>query len=238
MATTIRTPRLPVSPEFETLFSKVNEYVRDFMDSGDHDNSHDYDHIVRVLSNANMILQQERQHPGPGPVRAYDNDTVFFAALLHDMEDYKYTHPGKQHECVYDILLSHGAPIEFAEKLQVICRDVGFSVERSQPARVYATLRRRPELAIVQDADRLDAIGAIGVARCFAFGGARRPPRPLSDGINHFAEKLLKLEGLMKTCAGKRMAKKRTEFLMHFANQFEKEAMLSFGFDEGHPDLD
>jgi uncharacterized protein len=143
---TTKTPKLAISPEFQPLFKKVNQYVRKFMDSGDHDNSHDYDHIVRVLSNANTILYEERQHPGPGPVRVYDNDTVFFAALLHDVEDYKYTTPHEKHECVYGILQSHGAPIEFAEKIQVICRDVGYSVETSYPQRVQATLERHPEL--------------------------------------------------------------------------------------------
>ena len=96
-----------------------------------------------MLSNANTILDEERKNV---PVPIYDNDTVFFAALLHDVEDYKYTNKKVKHECVYDILLSHGAPVEFAEKIQVICKYVGYSVECREPEQVYATLQRRPEL--------------------------------------------------------------------------------------------
>ena len=103
-----------------------------------------------------------------------------------------------------------------------------------------------PLLGIVQDADRLDAIGAIGIARCFTFGGARN--RPIIDdhtptsiqvvsaeqyekqnlqnsqsSITHFYEKLLRLEGMMKTEPGKRRARERTKFMQDFLDQFHAE---------------
>jgi uncharacterized protein len=105
------------------------------------------------------------------------------------------------------------------------------------------------ELRIVQDADRLDAIGAVGIVRCFSFGAARNRPiydaevAPIADmtradydnllkqnksvSLNHFEEKLFKIKGLMKTDLGKQMAEERHEFMVRFVQQFKKEAFLS-----------
>lgn len=101
-----------------------------------------------------------------------------------------------------------------------------------------------PELAVVQDADRLDAIGAIGIARCFTYGGSRNraiydPSKPHienitqeqyqnqkdqdSPSVNHFYEKLLKLKDMMKTEAGRQRAQKRHEFMEQFLSQLYAE---------------
>lgn len=76
-------------------------------------------------------------------------------------------------------------------------------------------------VAIVQDADRLDAIGAVGIGRTFAFGGAKG--RTLGDTLDHFDEKLLLLEGMMKTETGRKLAKERAERLRTFASWWEDE---------------
>ena len=120
---------------------------------------------------------------------------------------------------------------------------------------------RQPELAIVQDADRLDAIGAIGIARCFTYGGAAssvtrkpslsggnvagtrmsastagggggyyvstNPGRSLQESMDHFGEKLLRLEGMMKTPEGKRLARVKTQRLRVFQEWWNEEN----GFD-------
>jgi uncharacterized protein len=70
-------------------------------------------------------------------------------------------------------------------------------------------IEEHAELAVVQDADRLDAIGAVGIGRAFAFGGAKN--RAMDNTIEHFEEKLVRLEGMMKTAEGRKLARQRTE---------------------------
>jgi uncharacterized protein len=108
-------------------------------------------------------------------------------------------------------LRSMGASDALAEKIQTICLGVSYSSEIKNPSRVLELISEHPELAVVQDADRLDAIGAVGIGRTFAFGGAKN--RPMEETMRHFDEKLVLLEGMMKTDTGRRMAKERTDRL-------------------------
>ncbi|KAL6880828.1 hypothetical protein J3F83DRAFT_719979 [Trichoderma novae-zelandiae] len=110
---------------------------------------------------------------------------------------------------VHATLLSLGASEELADRIQTICLGVSYTGEMKDPARVRDLIEEHPELAVVQDADRLDAIGAVGIGRAFTFGGAKG--RALGDSIAHFDEKLLRLEGYMKTDVGREMARERTE---------------------------
>ncbi|KAJ4362629.1 hypothetical protein N0V95_001434 [Ascochyta clinopodiicola] len=190
-----------------------------------YDNSHDYQHILRVVSNAHLILRDElTTNPS-----TYDTTSLFLAALLHDVGDHKYAKPGQDTtNQVRDILLSHGAEPALADKVQTIVHNVSYTNEVRNPTSVIAVLAQHPELAIVQDADRLDAIGAIGIGRCFSFGAAKFPDQAMGRAIDHFEEKLYKLEGMMKTASGKRMAGRRTEVLRGFAREWREEEGLSF----------
>ena len=100
---------------------------------------------------------------------------------------------------------------------------MSFSNETKNARMVTAVLHQHPELGFVQDADRLDAIGAIGIGRTFVFTGAKMADRSMADTIEHFTDKLEKLETMMKTNAGRRMARERTERLQTFRRWWEEE---------------
>lgn len=181
------------------LISKVTAYVEEYMSH--YDGSHDFNHIQRVLN-----LSRQIQATTPNT----NLDIVTLAALMHDVGDKKYLKPGEDSSrLIADTLVSYGASSILAEKVQTICLGVSYSSEIKDPARVIALIKEHPELAVVQDADRLDAIGAVGIGRTFAFGGAKG--RTLGDTLEHFDDKLLRLEGMMKTEAGKKLARVRTE---------------------------
>ncbi|KPM35169.1 hypothetical protein AK830_g11393 [Neonectria ditissima] len=183
----------------DALIAQVTAYVKGYM--ANYDASHDFNHIQRVLRLAHHIQSRTPNTRRP---------LVTLAALLHDVGDRKYLQPGEDaSSMVSAYLLSQGASPALAATVQAICLGVSYSSEAKDPGRVRALVAEHPELAVVQDADRLDALGAVGVARAFAFGGAKG--RALEDSVDHFGEKLLLLEGLMKTDEGRRLARERTE---------------------------
>jgi len=104
-----------------------------------------------------------------------------------------------------------------------VVANVSFSNEIRHPEEVRDVLRAYPELAVVQDADRLDAIGAVGIARCFVFGAVKDAGRGMAGSVEHFREKLVKLEGMMKTEEGKRLARERTRRIEEFEGWWREE---------------
>jgi uncharacterized protein len=199
------------------LVSAVEKYAKDYMSSERFDSSHDYSHVDRVLRHSLHILSVEAQE---NPTTSYDVIVVVLAALLHDVADRKYTDGDSQK--VKRVLLELGASEELAETIQIITKNVSYSNEVVDPAYVRKVISQYPELAIVQDADRLDAIGAVGIGRVFTYGGAKTT-RNMDSSVQHFVEKLEKLEGMMKTAEGKRLAKIRTERLKMFRGWWNEE---------------
>lgn len=192
----------------DTIIQDAIEYVTQLFDG--EPSGHDASHTLRVYHNAMLIASTEPD---------CDEMTVALAALLHDADDYKLF-----------LTTDYANARTFLENAQVgpervadVCEAIGsvsFSKNRGRRPR---TLEGR----IVQDADRLDAIGAIGVARTFMFGGAREVPM---DGcIRHFHEKLLLLASEMNTEAGRRLAVERHAFLMAFLEEFEREQAETLG---------
>lgn len=209
------------------LISSIEGFVEDYMSH--YDASHDYKHIQRVLSLSHLILNKERAQvsrssPSQGRSIQYDETLVTLGALLHDVGDKKYLQPGQDaRTLVRDVLLERGAPISLADRVQDLVLHVSFSTEKEDPQKIRDKVASIPELAIVQDADRLDAIGAVGIARCFTFGGAKARGDGLDGAIEHFKEKLELLEGMMKTTTGRELAKERTERLKVFRGWWESE---------------
>ena len=202
----------------EELITKVLSYVDDYMSR--FDASHDYKHIIRVYSLARRISASEA-HLVPS-VR-YDRDLIALASLLHDVGDKKYLMPGEDGSTmVQNILLEFNAHISLAKKVQEIVSHVSYSTEIKNPSKIQEFITENPELAVVQDADRLDAIGAVGIGRCFAYTAAKGKGS-LQEAITHFQEKLERLELMMKTRTGRAMAVERTERLRVFRGWWDEE---------------
>jgi uncharacterized protein len=196
-------------PQLRQVFSYVEEYMRNY------DGSHDFLHVLRVLGLAHTLRSQD-------PTK-YDNKVTTLAALLHDVGDKKYLSTGQDPtSMVRDVLLSFGYAPELADTVQAICSGVSYSTEIKDPSYCASLITQHPELAIVQDADRLDAIGAVGIGRTFTFGGAKKADG-MWETVAHFEEKLERLEGMMKTEMGRMMARERTERLVEFRRQWEEE---------------
>ncbi|EER94051.1 hypothetical protein BDA96_01G227900 [Sorghum bicolor] len=201
---------------------------------GGRDASHDAAHALRVRDLALSLAAEEGLS---APSRLL---TVELASLLHDVGDYKYTKNNVEDMSVVETFLQEvGLDEAQKDEIVAIIKGMGFKNEVSNKSIVDPTL----EFAIVQDADRLDAIGAIGIARCFTYGGSKNSalhdPRILprdnlskekymskeekQTSINHFHEKLFKLKDMMKTEAGKRRAEKRHRFMEDFVAEFYEE---------------
>ena len=188
---------------------------------------HDWWHIHRVYFNAKRISSSE------------DVDTlvVELAALLHDISDSKFNGGNETlgSEIAADFLKSQGLTAHRIEHVVQIINHISFKGGKEQ--RLFYS----KELGVVQDADRLDAIGAIGIARCFNYGGFKGseiynpliPPnlnmskeeykKGGQPSINHFYEKLLLLKDLMNTETGRTLAEQRHAFMEQYLQQFFEE---------------
>ncbi|KAK4178345.1 hypothetical protein QBC36DRAFT_182876 [Triangularia setosa] len=198
------------------LIASVTSYVKDYMKN--YDSSHDFDHIQRVLSLSHHIYSQS-----PSVQPPLDLKTIHLCALLHDVGDRKYIQPGEDPSTlISSVLRRFGCEETLAQKVQEICLAVSYSGEVKNPEKVQEVLAKYSELGVVQDADRLDALGAVGLARMFTFGGAKRS-RSLQASVDHIEEKLVKLESMMKTPEGKRIAVERTERLRRYQREWEEE---------------
>ena len=189
---------------------------------------HDWFHTLRVFNNAQLIAKGE----------TVNSQIVALGALLHDIADSKF-HDGDETigpKKAREFLFKNDVDSEIIEHVVKIIENISFNKSLEEKAGFSS-----PELAVVQDADRIDAIGAIGIARCFNYGGFKN--RPLFDPairpnlnmtkeeyktsnaptINHFYEKLLLLKEKMNTKTAKRIAEKRHRFMEDYLEQFYAE---------------
>lgn len=211
----------------QALIDKTIDFVKKQLENAE--TGHDWWHIERVLKNTRIILQEEPQA---------DPLICELAALLHDIADPKF-HEGDEKlgpELAEKFILNElKLDSTIAKEVKLIIENMSYSSQLN--AISYESL----EMDIVQDADRLDAIGAIGIARAFNYGGFKGrelynpqiPPavnlskeeyRKLkSPTLNHFYEKLLLLKPLFRTSKGKELAAERHAYLEGFIQQFLKE---------------
>jgi len=211
----------------QKIISGITNEVKDIM--GQEGTGHDWWHIYRVLEMAKNIGQQEKA----------DMFVVQLAALLHDIADWKFNDGDDTvgPKLAREILIKHQVSPEVVEQVCEIVEKISFKgagVSEEMPS---------VEGKVVQDADRLDAMGAMGIARTFAYGG--HAGRPLYDpdnkpimhqtkedyfkaksqgtSINHFYEKLLLLKDKMNTQAAKKLAEGRHKFLEEYLERFFQE---------------
>jgi len=212
-------PPLPpnICPPASLSLADLNSHIERHMSQ--YDPSHSLSHISRVLHIASSLLASELARQ---PDHPFDPLLIHLAVLTHDLADHKYLPADVDATyIVRDVLLRCGCPAPLADVVNDITRHVSWSYQQAHPAEVAACLDRHPELAIVQDADRLDALGAVGIGRVFAFTGARN--REMAEGVDHMRLKIVKLQAGMRTVSGKEMAKERGERITAFMGWWEDE---------------
>ncbi|MDK2850116.1 MAG: uncharacterized protein PWR32_783 [Candidatus Woesearchaeota archaeon] len=211
----------------EEIINKTIEFVKEQLKKVDA--SHDWWHVYRVWKLAKEIAESENKK------HEINLLAVELGALLHDVADHKFFNEVEELKKVEGFLDSLKVDEDTKEIVLTILKDISF---KGKPEKV----KDKPiEFLIVQDADRLDAIGAIGIARTFSYGGFKRrliydpsqkPKRYKSkeeyvnsdsSTINHFYEKLLLLKDLMNTESGKKIAEHRHKFMEQFLEEFFKE---------------
>ncbi len=208
-----------------TLIQKIEAKVKEqFEGEG---TGHDWHHIDRVRKNSLTLGERE----------GADLEVVNLGALLHDIADHKFHNndlsvgPNTSRK----LILEFGGTAELAERIAVLVAEISFKGAGVETP--VSTI----EAAVVQDADRMDAIGAIGIARAFAYGGSKHRamynpelrPNLHNDfqayatdkggTINHFYEKLLLLKDRMQTEAGREMAAERHVFMEQYLETFYAE---------------
>ncbi|MGH2649125.1 MAG: HD domain-containing protein [Ginsengibacter sp.] len=206
----------------EEIISATITFVKKELEGAE--GGHDWWHIERVLKNAKLIAEGEQ----------VNILVVKLAALLHDIADAKFNDgdenigPEKARQFLESLL----AEKEIITHVENIIRNISFKGGN------FSNDFYSPELAVVQDADRLDAMGAIGIARAFNYGGFKNREiynpsiqpdlqmtkdvykKSTAPTINHFYEKLLLLKGRMNTETGKKLAEERHQFMETFLKEF------------------
>jgi uncharacterized protein len=208
--------------EYEKIISNAIAFVKEQLAGAE--SGHDWWHIQRVYTTACSMAE----------MIASDRLIVALSALLHDIADAKFNDGDEEigPSKVRAFLKTTGLNDEIVEAVVYIVRNMSFKASYSFAG------NKSIEFQIVQDADRLDAIGAIGIARAFSYGGYKGrpfydpeiPPEKYTNGkdykssisptINHFYEKLLLLKELMNTDEGKRRAEKRHLYMVSYLQQF------------------
>ena len=209
----------------DLIIEKTIQFVKDTLAGAEA--GHDWFHIARVYKNAIAINSVEKA----------DELVVALAALLHDIADPKFNNGDEEigPKIAGDFLNTLNLDQNIIDHVQQIIRNLSYK------ASLGVVTFKSAALDVVQDADRLDAIGAIGVARAFTYGGYKNrvlydpeiaPQLNMSKEeyknsttptINHFYEKLLLLKDLMKTETGKKIAQQRHDFMLAYLDQFYNE---------------
>ena len=230
-----------ISFEEEQIINKAKGYIEEIFK--DDSSGHDIDHSLRVYKNAMEITNNIEKANSDIKLNKF---IIFLSAILHDVDDYKIKNYDKEnpYKNLLNFIETNKVKVDI-DLIKEIISDVSFKAGETKKPKTI-------EGQIVQDADRLDAIGAIGIARAFAFGGSRNRKiydnnniedlykrnfetfnmdkvsfeqykNDKKDTVTHFYEKLLKLENMMNTDQAKIIAHKRTEFMKTYLSELFSE---------------
>lgn len=239
------------------IISEVKSFAQKYMNG--RDASHDMEHVLRVCRIALYIAKEECI------IDPKTLQIIEIAALLHDVDDHKYVsrdEEGNVSSFLKELGSKYSIPIDVCNRILHVVRNIGFSDEMKRLAILHSISQESdgkhvdpyflsddtfltPELKVVQDADRLDAIGAIGIARCLFFSASKGnriynipipelseqreetmgniPLKQKPSAIDHFDEKLFKLKDMMKTNTGRILAEERTKIMDFFVDNLKKE---------------
>ena len=186
----------------ETLIDTTISYIKALFEGSS--DGHDADHSLRVYKNALTIASNYPE---------VDMDLISLSALLHDVDDNKLFNT-ENNSNARTFLKKQNVPADTIEEIVKIINSVSFSKNKGKTPETL-------EAKIVQDADRLDAMGAIGIARTFAYGGKKG--RSLDDSVQHFHDKLLLLRDTLNTDEAREMAEQRHEFMVKFLEELSNE---------------
>ena len=235
--------KLEIPESQRPLFVALNEVVRDYMYQSHYDPSHDYEHIQRVVAWTHKLYVAERNLEASLPTSSekdtastslsprVDVMTMYLGAMMHDVGEPKYHNGIDQGVVIKELMMKHGASEDVARDVATLAVNVSFTQENTATDKTLleSVLEKHPELAFVQDADRLDAIGVVGMGRCFEYGGANATRRTQTL---HMAVQLMDLRfqhylDKFKTRAGKVAAEEKWEEMLRFREQWHKESDVS-----------
>ncbi len=204
-----------------TLDMRQKSLVKDFCiyEMVDSDASHNAEHAMLVTKTA-LTLAAEEESLKDDPLRL---NLLWLVAMLHDIGDHKYDQDGSQKARLENFLLAHWSPDVATQVLELISK-VSWSQEQKRIKKgENIEASDLQVLNCIQDADRLQAIGAIGLVRCITYGATHGGN--LKSHIDHIHEKLLQIR--FKTAAGQRLATYRQAFLKEFIDRLTVESILS-----------
>ncbi|MBT8317470.1 MAG: HD domain-containing protein [Lutibacter sp.] len=209
----------------QLIISNTETFVKSTLENAE--GGHDWFHILRVWNNAKLIAKSEN----------VDEFIVELGALLHDIADSKFYNGDETvgPKMARDFLKAQHVDEAVIIHVENIINNISYKGGN------FKQTFKSPELDVIQDADRLDAIGAVGIARCFNYGGFKNrqlynpniPPNlamtkeeyknSKAPTINHFYEKLLLLKDKMNTTTGKKIAEERHQYMETFLQRFYDE---------------
>jgi len=216
--------KLDISPSYRPMITAINIAVRKIMNNPPYDASHNYQHARRGVMNGVKILTLEfKTHQW---ARDVDPLVVILACLVHDIGDRKYRTEGDardQETVLLDFLAGFECPDALRREVALLAASVSFTLSLEEPELVAAIARKYPAFGFIQDADRLDALGAIGLTRMHMFHGAHKVYKhgSIDQGAKLMEQRFGHYPGLMKTEAEERFEFKMGEWKARFASETE-----------------